>query len=325
MGNRVVNQHYVPASFLLNFTEARDRYDGKLFVLDMEKGEQRVSSPDKVASKNGIYNFLDQDRKLKIDVIEKEVLAVLEGDFAKVAKSIINDKKMPTGTEDYETFCDFMSFLLVRTLPVKERLLENLDITLNYALPVEFTEEEFEKRKQYFMEKGLKVIQKISYQDLVKEINHNDINIQNSYITSLLVYKTILTPAFRDRTWFILEADHQLDFISSDNPVGCYWSQNNADRPPPEYDDPDSEITIAIGNKIALKGIYPSSENNQLSKDVVKADQNLVACVNSRTVAQAKRYVFSIKEDFLTIVVNQGVQNIEGLKSALAENSLKDT
>jgi hypothetical protein len=124
-----------------------------------------------------------------------------------------------------------------------------------------------------------------------------------------------MLPFLINRKWGLIVSDEATgEFICSDNPVALEWTVS---VPPfyqnsPGFGMKNTELTMALSKNLALRAKY-----EDINQDIMKADRNTVAIINSRTAMYSRQFIYSSKKDFIWLMEDKGIGNISDLLNEL--------
>jgi hypothetical protein len=264
--------HYIPQFYLKNF----ENHNGKLFVLDMGKRRQWTSTPRDVACERDFYRV--EMEGVDPNVIEK-ILSIIESEAAKVISGIIHKKQFPEG-KDYDVLLYFIILLFMRT----KRYLDSLSGFIN----------DFMRgvQKMRFGSKGVEGTT-ISSEQYVKA-DWFDIFME-------------MSPKWREtlgkRQWTVhcLGKESKGNLVTSDNPVGLFWIDEDTDQAPGFAHD-NTMVTLPLSPSYLLLGT--------IGKPFDPYDNTLsYAYFNWMTISNS-RLIISQTEDFP--ILNQKGEIVSG-------------
>jgi hypothetical protein len=206
-------QHYVPRFYLANFC----REDGRLWLRDTEKQQNRRDRPENVAVINHYYS-VEKDGEHD-NTIEKG-LAELEAAAVPLISDLAAGKQLHIESKDI--FSVYAAFQWLR-VPDFERSVNKMgEHVIRRTMDVMFhDEEDVKKSLQEFSRKTGRVIEK-GPKEMLKFLRSENLKIEIKRSLSLeMMLKQADTMAniFRQMDWLILHAKGDCSFVTSDNPL----------------------------------------------------------------------------------------------------------
>jgi hypothetical protein len=205
-------QHYVPRFYLANFAR-----DGRLWVRDNEKLENRWDRPENLALINNYYS-LEKDGQ-KDNTIEKG-LAEIEAASVPLINELDGGKDLSIDSKD--TLSMYAAFQWLR-VPDFQRGVEKIgEHMVRQTMDMRFRDEEDVKKSlEEFTQKTGQVIEK-DPKELLELLKPENLNVKIKRVLSLeMMLKQAETFAnmFRQMDWLILHVNGGCSFVTSDNPL----------------------------------------------------------------------------------------------------------
>lgn len=136
MAKGPTKQHYVPSSYLAEWTDPNTPAGQEPYVWVFKRGEKkgRKKAPSNLFSKTDLYT-LKLDTKEKSYAIE-ETLSNLESKYATILRDKIK-KHLPLSEEEHIYLCAFVSVMLQRTLRHRDNLENFIDQLIEHTESLE--------------------------------------------------------------------------------------------------------------------------------------------------------------------------------------------
>lgn len=131
--------------------------------------------------------------------------------------------------------------------------------------------------------------------DLKRFIDEDKFNIifsRNEHIRAELSIFNELLPYFFHRNWMLVRAPDDAQFITSDFPVVLLWSYPGKYKLSPGFGLKDTQVHFPLSKKLALIGDFDGIDHS------LTEPKEIIALMNSNVLAQAKRWIFTSKQDF---------------------------
>jgi len=116
------------------------------------------------------------------------------------------------------------------------------------------------------------------------------------------------------RNWSVVYSPHTIgDFICSDHPVSLHWIEQK-DRgiySSPGFGRLGTEVTIPLSKRVMLLGRF---DEEQMPRTIMLDSQLNLACLNSYSIIDCSRLIFSCTEDFLWYTQEEKIGTIADLR-----------
>ena len=280
------HHHYIPQFYLAGFTNP-EKKTPKLCVLDIIERNQFETSPRNVGAQRD-FNRVDVPG-LAIDAVEQS-LSQFEGQAAAVLKGIRANHLLPRTDEDFSVLMYFVALLHVRNPQHRDALNSTMNRLAKVVMDLTLaTPERWETSIAKLKEQG-KDIPDVSYEDMKKHVDEerSTVEVATGYHVALeLNTLNSILPYLFARTWSLLIApDKNTFFVCSDCPVRLVWNKP-MNGYPPGLAHRNTEVTIPLGNYVALVGAYEGKSRT------IEVNAQTVAEVNMRTISTAERQIYS--------------------------------
>lgn len=268
-------QHYVPQSFLANFTDT-GKVNGRLYIMDKKTGRKRSDSPRNVAFEHYFYRGTEDVP----DAVEKQYLESIDNEGINVVREIITRRALPTDDTSRDTLFQYIVRLTVGGLAIRDMIRNVLPLqyhALNGMLDTgEINENNYDAVKQMALDrKGLVLPDTCAElkQWLDKYLGSED-SAQNMFANFVAgtIDCGLLAFLFSLLRWSLVFINDESQFITSDKPA-CGLSGIG--------------YFIPISPTIALRG------NPKTPKPTLVGDKQCIANANAGIIEGANRFVFS--------------------------------
>ncbi len=293
--------HYVSAFYLAGFTREGTR-DGTLHVLDLEKREQRVSSPNN----EGIKRDFNKVNAVDPFVIEKRFGDIIETPAAKLIRSMVERRAVPDDPREFDMLMTFIACLSTRVLPRRNEIKESAEKDMEYL------DELSRKGREYFFNRLRSEGERrpeLAWKALEEwrrttRASQPPVNQNMSVLIEMDIAPGIIN-SLSQRHWTLFWADvsRGLEFATCDDPVLLSGfdvvERSNSDAPEGRvvvrrgFDVSGTDIIVPLANVVVLKG-----KKGQECPAGGRASVGLVESVNELVLRSASRYVWSARPRF---------------------------
>lgn len=289
-------QHYVPRSYLSDFTDPKtpEGYEPYLWVYDREEQTPFARAPHKLAVRKYYYSFSPAPAERDHSV--EELLGRVESAALPVLRSLANGTAPPDlGDDDRGSLAFFIGMMSVR-IPGFRDSIEGFmaDLMRSVAMAGASDADYFERTMRRALEEAGKPIPE-DIESVRKFVLSGEYEVKADPVVSLQALismsPTVASYAYRCR-WRVLRAPNGSRFVTSDRPVvlvsterfpGVFgWSTGWA--------TPWMEATLPLGpDACLLMSLHHPEGEEQVSAEVVGE-------VNLRTAAFATEEVYASEE-----------------------------
>ncbi|OWK35218.1 DUF4238 domain-containing protein [Fimbriiglobus ruber] len=229
--------HYLPKFYLSAFTMS-GKPDGELFVVDLSTCKEWRASPENTAREKDLY-VVDLGVEEDPDQVEK-VLAMLEGEFARVLRSIVQDQKLPSG-DDFVWFLNFVAIQVTRLQGTRKTVANAVDRNMKAELREMFSTPEGWAQFRQTMETLGHVVPDSEFENFKRLALSEEYTVDLDQTThvQIMVKQMIdeLLPVLNERYWTLgVLAPDAPDLLCSDAPVSVW---------PTKDTDPTKRLTVA--------------------------------------------------------------------------------
>jgi len=276
--SRTKKQHYVPQFLLRKFASSCSK-NPKLWALDKETKNVRLSSVRDVAHENQFYEHVDDDgSRLELEGL----MAGIDSMGAGIIAKILDGHSLTLSTEDYVRLSGFVACQMSRT-PMIRKDMENL-------------------RKMIIHKMG----PDICFEGDDRPIG--DYGPEDAKRSSLMYIQDVpdLTKILLTKVWTLSEAPKGCNFIIGDNPVTRHNLIDRGPRGNLGLNNKGIELYMPLSPRLSLHLICPAlAEAACRTPDIaddyieaiesgipIKLKQENVEFTNSLQVIWAERFVF---------------------------------
>jgi hypothetical protein len=232
--NHPRKSHYLPKFYLAGFTRSGEIGDD-LYVLDQVTGQEWPSSPAKAATQRDFY-AVDLGPTEDPFVVEK-CLGMLEGEFSRVVRGIVEHKQLPTTADDFDWFLNFVASMVVRIPRTRRIVTAAVDrVTKDEFRNLFASRDDWERFKQTLATQGT-IVPDGEY-DAFKSLAINgeyNVDLDHTTHVQMMVKQMMdaLLPPLAERSWSLgIAEDDAPDLVCSDVPVSV-WPTREADLAQP--------------------------------------------------------------------------------------------
>lgn len=294
MNNTARNHHYLPQCYLKGFAKSPNK-KSQLHVFDLMTGKSFCTRPRNVGAVRD-FNTVELEGHAP-DVIEK-IFSQFETEVAKILDEIRVSQEMPIG-ESFNIFLNFVAHLAIRNPSVRQSMNKfETDIIERISDLTLATKERYESTISQMKESGVDVNDSVTYEDVKKFHDGKQYTIEIANIRNIELEMTgidAVLPTLAARRWTVVRADEMSGyFISSDHPVSLVWTDPKLQGGfhPPGHGMRSTEIVFPVVKEMAIIGTFEDEERT------VKANDRLVASINTRTFSYARKHIYSSKPAF---------------------------
>ena len=292
--NTARSHHYVPQGYLGNFTDTCTK-EGKFFVLDVNSDHSFKTSPANVATMRD-FNRIDIDG-YSLDFLEKEFSKIENGAINAIRNTVVDGKLR--NHEDFTFIMNLICLLAIRNPTLRQSFNNSRETVLNLMADMLVSDKEtWEKKFKAESNKEVAVNNEITFErmkEFVKGRKYKiEFNSESNLRYELKVFGEILL-LLGSRKWSLIVAPAEgPEFICSDHPVTLVHKKNQTG--PLGFGLKNTEVFFPLSPNLGLFGVFESP-----LKSIIQAAPEFVAILNSRTLINAKRHVFSrFKTFFMT-------------------------
>lgn len=283
--------HYLSRFYLAGFTPA----DGSpfLFVSSKSQGKAWRARPDEAAHQRDL--FRPQSGELDPNEIE-DAFAAVESGIAPVLHRIIKTETLPAGA-DRDWLLHVVALNASRPPAEMANLKDNLDKGLRSVALEVLTPELHTRILDEWRAEGRDTEHVEDLDALRARIAAGGIRgvVDRDYflVRGVLGRAADLVDMFAQRSWTLLKAPTDCEFICSDRPVSLLNNRNVSDRVDPRYDDRRFDILMPLSRRLCLVGRCGS-----LNQTVI-ASRRTVGFINYVTQTGADDYIYAPANEYL--------------------------
>lgn len=286
------NHHYIPQFYLRGFSDASLPGE-QLQVIDKTERRSFLTNPKRDFNQAEIPG-------LPADDAEKRIFGLIDREAAKALKYIIDNRKLPTGTE-MRNLIYFVAVLAAQNPYIRDILINaETEFHKQRMRSLVSSREMYESASQGVRSSGPKVPYEVAKQFV--EGGHYTIKIEfpHGYHMGheLNTIQEVVFPLFSRREWSLLISEEDTsNFVCSDRPVGLFeiinppnqWPYSNTSTKPIVK---DLELTMPLNLRMALHATFGDPSV------IATASERDVAFINGRTIHAATRQIYCSHLDF---------------------------
>lgn len=292
MMTHLKKHHYIPQFYLAGFTPTGSRED-KVYVLDLQTGRQRPSSPSETGFENYFYKLeFEGDQAFSLE----QVLSKIEGEVSIILRATEETGNMPIG-DDYLKLMIFLAIMAVRVPGWLSRV-DNFfeQISKKMMRLVVAKKERWESTVARMKADGIDVGD-AKWEKMKASVEGDEFNVKmNQNYRMFLMMNSLyaLTDILANRKWTVWTAPAgSKGFICSDRPLSCGWLvPPPIKRLSPAPGMPNTFMMFPLSKRRVIHGIFEA----QLPPKLI--DPISVGQVNIYTALFAHRFVYSTGPDF---------------------------
>jgi len=310
MANRAKKHHYNPKFYLAGFTRSGTQNE-PLYVFDQQQIRQWQSTPANSGCENGFY---DVDLGTDVDpaIFESQVLARLDGEFARVIRTTVENEALPEG-DDFDVLLNFVAVMATRTPRIRRLVGGVTDPVVQSPVKALVSTDDGWQRFLDLCPDLSNEFNDAELQDYRAAILNDEFTVdlnRTSHVQKILELSTAMLPLLAQREWAMGIAPPGMpDFVCSDAPVSAV--------PPPENGEwglrnPEKQVILPLTRRVVLLGSHeqrtPAFQMNELD----------VLWVNGLTIMEA-RQVFSMEQEFAYLGSDKKRKSMADLKQSLRQ------
>ena len=288
MANVPRQHHYVPQVLLAGFTLTGTK-TGKLRIVDLVRRKTYPNTPEGTGKEKD-YNLIEGDDPFAIEsgLFANEIEGPAGPAFDKVRRGGV-----PTEDERVRLLA-FMAMQGLRA-PSRREAFDDFTTQVMRQIMAAATENDeiFEAQKRKHPE-----LEGISREEAIEWAEHT------RWVNSPAGHLKVQLPSFgpildllAERSWTVLIAPSNVDFVCTDNPVILIPAGDRPVTVPRGFASSDAPVLMPVGRHHALLGTWPA-EGDEPEWRGTHAGARTVATMNSCLLAYATRFVASPTENF---------------------------
>lgn len=294
MSNIARNHHYLPQCYLKGFAKSPSK-KSQLHVFETKTGKSFCTCPRNVGAVRD-FNTVELEGHPP-DVIEK-IFSQFESEAAKVLDVIRACQEMPKG-EDFNILINLIAQLSIRNPHIRGTIKKfQNDVVERISDLTLASKDRYESTIAQMKESGTDIVDSITYEEVKKFHDGKQYTIEIANIRNIELEMTgidAVLPTLAARRWTVVQATEMSGyFISCDHPVSLIWTDPKLQGGfyPPGHGMKSTELVFPVVKEMALIGTFEGDSRT------VKANEKLVASVNSLILSFADKHVYSSKSMF---------------------------
>lgn len=292
--------HYVSRSYLAGFT-VDGRRRGRLFETNVIERVVNPTKPRYVAARPG-FDRIDVPG-LASDAFEK-ALSSFESHAIAAIRSICQSDTM--GDESLSRALGYAALLLVRNPRMRDGMTRAMELEARIVLDaISSNKRRFEHEVARAKAEGyIRAELPPSLDEIWTTVRQERYRVEVPVALSLQLEMDCFDDAalsLVSRSWTLVTArDDAPDFVTCDHPVSLVWRDpEGGGHAPIGYETPGSELSFPLDARHALVGVFEDPR-----PPYVLGRPQLIGAINSRTVHQAYRSVYS-RTPVVTVLRNR--------------------
>lgn len=308
-GGEARKHHYVPQCYLKGFTHNGSR-QSRLYVVDARERRAFQTTPLKIAAERD-FNRIDGD--------EPNAIEAIYSDFeAKAGPALVRTDARGTfaSDEDLAVILELVALLAVRNPRRREHTRKFYEHSSRVMMDLLVADKErWEAREQRAIAGGFMEPSIITYEEAKEFVERGEYRVDVA-TTRHVELELKLLPTVYDllqrRTWVVLRAaPGSGGFVTSDNPATLCWDDEKlADGfYPPGFASTDTSVVCPLSKNVAIRGCFDGRSG------AIEAPANIVAAINTRTIAYSDRQVYAESDQFRFVAPDGAVLHGHALLS----------
>ncbi|WP_175958357.1 DUF4238 domain-containing protein [Burkholderia sp. BCC0405] len=294
-GGEARKHHYVPQCYLKGFTHDR-RKDSRLYVVDSRRRRDFYTTPSNIAAERD-FNRIDGD--------EPNAIEAIYADFeSKAGPALVRtEARRAVGSEaDRDVLLELIALFAVRSPRQRENLRQFHEQTMRAMMEqMVATQQRWEAHEQHAIAAGRMEPSDVSYEAIKAFVDAGEYRVDvttTRHVVTELEMLPVVFDQLQRRTWVVLRAAADSGgFVTSDNPATLCW--DNEDMAggfySPGFGSADTSVVCPLSKTLALRGCFDGRSG------IVDLPADLVAAVNTRTIAFADRQVYAEHDQFVFV------------------------
>lgn len=312
--------HYIPRFFLEGFVDA----DGFVHVFDLLEARQWKAKPNGAARIRDFYRVENPD----LDPNEVETgLSRIEHELAPAIMRLRQDRVLPPeGTEDFARIANLIALLAARVPAAIDTFANPLakvgDRLVGLILQ---SPERYESHLAQRREEGEDVSGAPSWAQMKEMYESGAFKVevtQDYRVAIMLQSMQIILPWLSGRNWALISTDEVSStgpFVCSDRPVCLSWTKRMLPIYSPGWGTRNTQMLLPLTGDLTIWSAYEPGD------PLVTADASQVATVNSLSLRQADRFLFSPEPTFSFLGrggrIVDSAEMLQMRRTAIAEES----
>ncbi|MBM3301808.1 MAG: DUF4238 domain-containing protein [Deltaproteobacteria bacterium] len=290
------NHHFIPEFLLANFTPSGTR-DSFLWVTDRQQRKGYLANPRNAGFQKDLYRF--DVEGTPPDIVER-MLGRFEAHVAPAVKHLLQRHCLPARPE-FDALMELIGLLAIRVPSARKKVDLAIDKSLKRMCRQIFkSPEALRALCQSTREEGVQGIDddNTDYEEFwrfVQDESQYTLSLEKEWVLFWILQTSEQAQMLLfHRNWTVLVAqDDAGHFICSDAPVCLTRTDLRRDRQAPRLDYHETDLTVPLGNRVALLGRYEARQDS-----MVVCDRKRVAHINARTIGSGERFLYSSNKDF---------------------------
>ncbi len=303
--------HYVPQCYLKHFTHDRSK-KSQLYVVDAPRRRAFWTTPSNIAAERD-FNRIDGE--------DPNAIEAMYADFeAKLAPVLVraDTRRGQVDEADLAILLEMVALFAVRSPRRREHLRQFYEhstrMIMDQALA---TRERWESQVRRAVADGFMAPPKVSYEDMKAFVDSGEYRIDvttTRHVATELELLPVVYNLLHERRWAVLRASAESGgFVTSDNPTTLCWDDATLEGGfyPPGFGATGTSVVSPLSKTLAIRGSFDGRDG------VLEVPPDLVAAINTRTIALADRQIYAQNDRFEFVGPDNKVNRGDALLSRL--------
>ncbi|MDB0544139.1 DUF4238 domain-containing protein [Ralstonia solanacearum] len=288
------NHHYVPQCYLKGFASSRGK-NAQLHVVDAVRRRAFTTTPRNVAAQRDF-------NRIEVPGFDPNVVegayATLEARLAPALKRL-EAIAAPTTEADLAVLLELVGLLAVRNPGQRETARRFFAEVASRIMGLALADKErWEGQVRQAQAAGRMRVSDVTYEQMREFVASGQYAIEvptTRHVHHELQLLQTVVPLLRERNWLLLRAAPDSGgFVTSDRPVTLCWSDSALDGGlyGPGFASRGTTVVCPLSHQLALLGAFGEPAG------VIELSDDVVAAVNTRTIAEAGSQIYAQSDRF---------------------------
>lgn len=288
MAKRTRRQHIIPRSYMKRFAVGE-----QVYVHNFKTGKSYVNNLSKVGCIDDFYTVKTIDNSLD-DCIETDLLGKIEGEVDPVIGKIVNEKRLPIGTEK-DLLCNYLAIMYTRGLWFRQILHEVYEHFVLEWFERLTSDEEFYNKTMNEVGDLPEGFKDIPFEEArsIRDKLHVTVDVPRTFsVKEMMLFANALIRPFYSMNFNLLYIPvySNAKFITSDRP---FVAMTNGKTRKIWIEDPEAEVYFPLSSTICLMMDFKDHPKKK------RCGREEVAFLNYHVANESNFLAISEEENFI--------------------------